>query len=140
MNAIIITLVCVITFLFVGRLVLHTGHIRDTAKDQEPSKGTTIPDMDCGKQPSECGTSCFCDAEAQLRKMKVQIEYYDDEELDAYRGMKPDCYTDDQIDVFSEIMSTMKPQEVAGWLRSLELRGIALPAKLRDEAILLMNG
>ena len=33
----------------------------------------------------------------------------------------------------------MQPDDVAGWLHSLELRGIALPDQLKDEAYMLLG-
>ena len=31
------------------------------------------------------------------------------------------------------------PEEVAGWVRSLQLRGVALPDELKDDVILLVG-
>ena len=56
-------------------------------------------------------------------------EYYDDEELDKYIGTAPDAYTPEQEDEFRDVFYTMQDTDVAGWVRSLQLRGIALPDK-----------
>lgn len=68
-----------------------------------------------------------------------EIEYYDDEELDRYKGRESDQYTDDEIAEFAEVLYTMRPDEVAGWNRSLILRGINLPNALKDEVIMLIE-
>lgn len=68
-----------------------------------------------------------------------EIEYYDDEELDRYKGRASNQYTDDEIAEFSEVLYTMRPEEVAGWNRSLILRGINLPDALKDEVIMLIE-
>lgn len=68
-----------------------------------------------------------------------EIEYYDDEELDQYKGRDSACYKDEEVDQFSEVLYTMKPEEVAGWTRSLKLRGINLPDQLKDEVIAFME-
>ncbi len=68
-----------------------------------------------------------------------EIEYYDDEELDRYRGRRSDEYTDDEVHEFADVLYTMRPDEVAGWNRSLILRGINLPDALKDEVIMLME-
>ena len=68
-----------------------------------------------------------------------EIEYYDDEELDRYRGRRSDEYTDDEVHEFADVLYTMHPDEVAGWNRSLILRGINLPDALKDEVIMLME-
>lgn len=67
------------------------------------------------------------------------IEYYDDEELDTYQGRPANQYTDDEIEAFSEVMYTMRPQELKDWGRSLLLRGINLPNALKDEFIALVE-
>ena len=65
------------------------------------------------------------------------IEYFDDEELDRFRRRSADSYTDDEIDEFREVLYTTLRNEVADWLRSLQLREIELPEQLREEALML---
>jgi hypothetical protein len=65
------------------------------------------------------------------------IEYYNDEELDRYKGRASDDYTDEEAEEFSEVMLTMRPEEVKGWNRSLILRGINMPNQIKDEFITL---
>ena len=71
--------------------------------------------------------------------MSKQIEYYDDEELDAYRGMASDAYTTEQVEQFRDVLFTMQEVEVAGWVRSLQLRAIELPDELKDEVFLIIG-
>lgn len=40
---------------------------------------------------------------------------------------------------FREIMYTCKEDEVAGWSRSLQLRGVELPDELKDELFLIVG-
>ena len=67
------------------------------------------------------------------------IEYYADEELDAFRGRPSDAYTDAEVEEFSEVLYTMRPEEVKGWNRSLILRGINLPDQIKDEVIMMIE-
>ena len=67
-----------------------------------------------------------------------KIEYFNDEELDAYQGIGEDDYTDDQIEEFREVLYTMHASEIEDWLKSLSLRGVALPILLKDEACQLI--
>ena len=67
------------------------------------------------------------------------IEYFDDEELDDYRGMSSDAYTDADVERFSEVLYTMRSDEVAAWCRSLNLRHVSLPDQLKDEVVMLIN-
>ena len=74
-----------------------------------------------------CGQHEVCEKESLLAAVSKKIEYYDDEELDKYIGTAPDEYTPEQEDEFRDVFYTMQSEDVAGWVRSLQLRGIALP-------------
>ena len=86
-----------------------------------------------------CGQHQICEKESLLAAVSKKIEYYDDEELDRFKGRQANEYSDEEIDEFREIMFTMKEEEVAGWSRSLQLRGIELPAELKDELFLIVG-
>ena len=81
-----------------------------------------------------------CEQECMLEAAVKPIEYYDDEELDQYRGRPSDGYTDSEAEEFADVLYTMKPEEVKGWNRSLILRQINLPNQLKDEVIMMMKG
>ena len=51
----------------------------------------------------------------------------------------PDAYTPAQEDEFRDVFYTMQAEDVAGWVRSLQLRGIALPDGLKDEVFLVVG-
>ena len=85
-----------------------------------------------------CGISCFCDKVAPPPHPSEEPVYFEDEELDAYKGMAADSYTAAQVAEFEEVLTTMRPSEVSEWLHSLHLRGISLPAPLADRAAGLM--
>lgn len=87
----------------------------------------------CNGENSKCEQKCMMEAATK------DIEYYDDEELDSFKGRPSDSYTDEETEMFSEVLYTMKPEEVAGWNRSLILRGINLPNQLKDEVIAFLG-
>jgi len=95
------------------------------------------------EEPLQEGVSCNtcngenikCEQECMMEAATKNIEYYDDEELDRFKGREADDYSDEEVEEFSEVLYTMKPEEVAGWNRSLILRGINLPNQLKDEVI-----
>lgn len=86
-----------------------------------------------------CGQHEICEKESLLDGISYEAEYYEDEELDAYQGRQADSYSAAEIERFEEVLTTMRPEEVAGWVRSLRLRGVALPEALRDEVFLLVR-
>lgn len=95
------------------------------------------------KATNDCSTcSGESDACEQVCMMEAATKapvYFDDEELDIYKGRPADSYTDEEADAFSEIMYTMRPEEVKEWNRSLILRGINVPNQLKDELIALIH-
>ena len=80
-----------------------------------------------------------CERDSLLAALSKKIEYYDDEELDRFRGLEGDEYEEDAVDEFREVLYTLQSEEVAGWLRSLQLRGVNLPDALKDEAFLIVG-
>ncbi len=65
--------------------------------------------------------------------------YYDDEELDEFRGRDADSYTEAEVDLFREVLLTLRRDELLAWEAALRERRLALPSQLRDELILLLE-
>lgn len=86
-----------------------------------------------------CGQHEICEKESLLAAVSKEIEYYDDEELDRFKGRPGDGYTEEEIEEFRDVLYTMQEVEVAGWSRSLQLRGIELPDELKDELFLIVG-
>lgn len=86
-----------------------------------------------------CGEHEVCEKGKIKRALRTDIEYFDDEELDAYRGTASDEYGDEAVEEFREVLYTMDPKEIDDWLKSLELREVALPDALKDELFMLMG-
>ena len=91
------------------------------------------------RPPGCCGQHEICEKESLLAAVSKQIEYYDDEELDRFKGQRSDKYSEEEVEEFREIMYSMKEDEVAGWCRSLQLRNIELPDELKDELFLIVG-
>lgn len=79
-----------------------------------------------------------CEAVCMMNAAVSEIIYFEDEELDRFKGKSSDSYTDAETEEFREVLYTMKPEEVPEWNRSLILRGINLPNGIKDELMLLM--
>lgn len=86
-----------------------------------------------------CGQNQICEKESLLAAVSKQIEYYDDEELDRFKGRPSDGYSEEEIEEFRDILYSMQEVDVAGWSRSLQLRGIELPDELKDELFLIVG-
>lgn len=85
------------------------------------------------------GEDASCEQINMMRASLKKIEYFDDEELDAFRGTEADAYTDEQAEQFSEVMTTLRPQEARAWWHSLRLRGIEVPNQVKDELISMIQ-
>lgn len=86
-----------------------------------------------------CGQHQICEKESLLAAVSKQIEYYDDEELDRFKGRPSDGYSEEEVEEFRDILYSMQEVDVAGWSRSLQLRGIELPDELKDELFLIVG-
>lgn len=86
-----------------------------------------------------CGQHAVCEKESLLAAVSKKIEYYDDEELDRFKGHPSDTYTNEEIEEFRDILYSMQEADVAGWSRSLQLRGIELPDEMKDELFLIVG-
>lgn len=123
-----------IVVLGVVSLLLGYLHNRKRERDGEPiEEETVIPDNEC------CGQHEVCEKDSLLAGISKKIEYYNDEELDRFRGKTSDSYSQEEADEFREVLYTMQENEVAGWCRSLQLRGIELPDQLKDEVFLIVG-
>ena len=88
----------------------------------------------CSGIDESCEQTCMMEAATK------KVEYYDDEELDRFKGKESNEYTDDEAEEFSEVLYTMRPDEAKGWNRSLILRGINVPNQIKDELIAMIEG
>lgn len=86
-----------------------------------------------------CGQHAVCEKLELMKAANADIEYFDDEELDAYKGREAANYNGKEEEEFRDILYTMRPEEVERWTRSLQLRGINLPDGLKDEVFMLLD-
>ena len=85
-----------------------------------------------------CGAHAICERDTLLSS-EILIVYFDDEELDTLADIQAVDFTEDQVKQLSEVFYTLKESDVAGWLRSLQMRRIQLPLELREEALMIVS-
>ena len=120
------------SFLVAGIVILAVNN-RKKSKEDKKTEPASAPASDC------CGAHEVCEYD-EIKMDETRIEYYDDEELDAYKNKPDNEYTDNQIDEFREVLYTLKTHEIRYWLLSIERRKIKLPSILQEEARMLMAG
>jgi len=85
-----------------------------------------------------CGAHEVCEKETLLNANN-EVIYYDDEELDTLAGVSPEKFSKEQIKQLADVFYTLKENDVAGWLRSLQIRQIQLPDELKEEALFIVR-
>lgn len=132
--------ILIVSLIVLAVVAAVAGMIRNRRLRRQVESGELEAMPEVVEVDSECcGQHEVCEKESLLAAVSRKIEYYDDEELDKYAGVAPDSYTPQQEDEFRDIFYTMLDEDVAGWVRSLQLRGIALPDNLKDEVFLVVG-
>lgn len=85
-----------------------------------------------------CGMHITCEKDSLSTAVSNEIIYYDDEELDIYRGQESNQYTDEEIEQFRDVLLTLLPHDIAGWARSIQLRGISMPDIIKEELLMIV--
>lgn len=98
-----------------------------------------IPGIQRPRPEGCCGQHEVCEKDSLLAAVSRDIEYYDDEELDRFHGRDGSGYLPNEVEEFEDVLTTMRMEEVPGWIRSLQLRGINLPDQLKDDIILIVD-
>lgn len=86
-----------------------------------------------------CGTHDVCPSEMMLKHLNNPVEYYDDEELDAFKGREASDYSDDELEQWRDVLYTLKHEELLSWERSIKKRGIIMPEVIKEELISMHN-
>lgn len=138
MQILLITFACIVVLFGVLRLTLWRKARPAVGAEAGESTGaaTCAPDRPEGC----CGLHAVCErAQGKSVPAVCETDYYDDEELDAYAGRRPDSYTEAEAAQFAYVMETMRPAEVSDWVRALHARGVMLPASLRPAALRIIR-
>lgn len=126
----------VIIGIFVG-LIITVGlltwlHNIFTTKTRSIENTIEIP-LDC------CGAHQVCEVEHMIQNPN-EILYFEDDELDRFKGTDIYAYSDKEIDEFRDVLYTLKnDDEIRMWLISIERRGVMLPPILKQEAFLMLS-
>lgn len=133
-TTLILIIIGIVTTGFVAYLVI--SHRRDLPAIEEEQRiieeVKQNPNLEC------CGAHEVCEAETLLT-LSEEVIYYNDEELDAYRGKEGDGYSEAETEEFREVLLTLQMHEVTGWLKSLNLRRITPPDSIREEALMIVE-
>ena len=125
--------ILIIGLVLLGIIALIAGYIRNNRLKKKIERG------ELDHMPEVKEVDVECEKDSLLAAVSKKIEYYDDEELDLFIGKEADAYTEEETNQFRDVLYTMQDIDVAGWVRSLQLRGIELPDDLKDEVFLIIG-
>ena len=129
-----VVVVLLLSLLVLGVLAAVWSRVSSSG-DDDTDAIVTRPTCDtCNGEDTRCEQECMMEAATR------EVEYYDDEELDRFKGRPSDCFTDDEAELFREVLMTMPQSDANGWNRSLILRGINVPDQIKDELLLMIDG
>ena len=132
--------ILIISLIALVCIALLAGYIRNQRLQKKIERGELDAMPEVKEADAECcGQHEICERDSLLAAVSKKIEYYDDEELDQFIGRPGNAYTEKETDMFRDVLYTTLDIEVAGWVRSLQLRGIELPDDLKDEVFLIIG-
>ena len=123
----------VLLLMFVLYWLDRFNRTRGLNQQQAVQPQQEIPAGEC------CGKHAVCEkqklAEARLRS----AQYFDDEDLDRFKGRSSHNYTDQEVEEFRYVLYTMQQDEVREWMECLQARDIEIPDELKEECFSMMN-
>lgn len=132
--------ILIISLLLLAVVAMIAGYIRNKRLQKKIESGELESFPEVKEVDAECcGQHEVCERDSLLAAVSRKIEYYDDEELDQFIGRAPEDYTEAETEMFRDVFYTMQETDVAGWVRSLQLRGINLPDEVKDEVFLIIG-
>lgn len=105
------------------------GLSQEQAQQPEPE----IPAGEC------CGKHAVCEKQKLAEARMRSAQYFDDEDLDRFKGRSSDKYTDQEVEEFRYVLYTMQQNEVRDWMECLQAREIEIPDELKEECYSMMN-
>ena len=129
-----VVVVLLLSLLVLGVLAAVWSRVSSSGDDDTDAIVTRPTCATCNGEDTRCEQECMMEAATR------EVEYYDDEELDRFKGRPSDCVTDDEAELCREVLLSMPQSDAKGWNRSLILRGINVPDQIKDELLLMIDG
>ena len=138
----------ILVFTVIVGIVLYLGELRwrknnrhTSAEENAVGENESRQEEIAESSPDDeacCGLHLVCEKDS-LSPMSAEILYYDDEELDRFIGRDPYGYSPEETDEFREVLMTLRPEDIAGWARSITQRKLELPPEVKDELLMLIR-
>ena len=120
----------------IDRLFYHKNGAENADETAENDSSDATPAQGCADEA--CGIRSICPSEQLLAgECRDEIIYYDDEELDGFKGRQRDDYTPDEVEQWRDVLYTLQPADLLGWGQSIKHRGLIMPASIHAEFLQL---
>ena len=105
--------ILIIGLVLLGVIALIAGIIRNKRLQKKIERG----ELDRMPEVKEVDTECcgqheVCEKDSLLAAVSKKIEYYDDEELDQFMGREGNAYTEEETELFRDVLYTTRDDEV----------------------------
>ena len=138
-----ISLYILISIIVFFILALYVSNAIQRKKGNTQERETPMPSIDVRTRQEKdsgcCGAHEVCEKDSLIAAFVEEPEYFDDEELDRFHFRDSGNYTDKEVEEFRDVFYTIVDEEKPRWVRSLQLREIAVPDQMKDEIVLLVN-
>ena len=137
--------ILILSLIALGGLAAIAGIIRNRSLQRKVANGELdkMPEvkmvLDCGADSCELDEGGSCNLDCMTPIINKDIDYYDDEELDAYKGKASNEYTDEEAEEFKNVFYTMQEEDVPGWVKSLQQRELNIPDSIKDEVLMVLR-
>lgn len=140
---ILVAMIVIGIILYAIDVIYYRKRSQQTLPETKDADAGDVPTAEADASTVEdggicCGMHTVCE-KTNLSPITGEVVYYDDEELDRYRGREADSYTPEEIEEFRDVLLTLLPEDVAGWSRSIQVREINLPTEVRDELLMIVS-
>jgi len=121
-------------------IALSVSNFLQRRKGNTTERETPAPPIDLSNNNGGCcGAHEICEKDSLIATVVEPVEYFDDEELDKYRNRDSDRYNEKEVNEFRDVFYSVLDEEKPRWIRSLQMREIALPDQLKDEVLMIVN-
>lgn len=76
-----------------------------------------------------CGGGDNCHKHTGKTKTNT-IQYFEDEELDRFKGRSASEYSPREVDEWRNIVETLRPHEIRSWVTSIHRRELHIPSEI----------
>ena len=129
-------IICAVVLLLIFVLYYLDRWNKSQGNNAEQTEQHPQPEVPAGEC---CGKHVVCEKQKLAEARMRSAQYFDDEELDRFRGRSSNGYNDSEVEEFRYIMYTMRQNEVREWMECLQARQIELPDELKEECYSMMN-